>query len=139
MTTNEPREARLANQVMDEVLLLATHMAEAMGMEAVFRACSLFLMCIVVGRPILGVLCVIMLFRISEHTREGFSRVAVNVVAGLKMVELWRKGHVQEPYPYRPGHEFAEEARRRAQEAKRREAEKLSGLERELQGLSKQE
>ena len=108
-----------------EVVQIGVHIQEWMELEAFYRAFTLLLFCIAMGRPLFGLFCVALLWNMSAHTAAGFKRMALILVSVIEMMELFYKGRIQEPYP--PGQEFAEEARRRAHEAKQRAAQTAQG------------
>ncbi len=109
--------------VLHEVVKIGAHVQESMELEAFYRATTLFLFCMVLGRPLLGLFCVGLLWNMSVHTAPGFRKVLLCLVSVLKMMELFYKGTADEPYP--PGQEFAEEARRRAANARQVQAQEV--------------
>ena len=116
--THEPRAGM---EVLREVVQIGAHVQEAMELEAFYRAFTLLLFCIAMGRPLFGLFCVTLLWNMSVHTAAGCKRMALMIVSVIEMIELFYKGRIQEPY--QPGQKFAEEARRRAHKAKQREAQ----------------
>ena len=119
--SSSTHELKAKLEILREVEKIGAHVQEWMEIESFYRAFTLLLFCIAMGRPLFGLFCVWLLWNISVHTAPGFKRMNLIIAAAIKMMELLGKGRIQEPYP--PGQEFAEEARRRAHEAKQRAAQ----------------
>ena len=127
----DTRDARAGVHALREMVELAGHVRDAMAMEAFYRAVTLFLIFGALGRPLLGLIGVALLWRMSTATARGFQCAAHAAVEGPDLLlRIWLEHRARQDAadiadlrkedPVPPAREFAEEARRRAELAKQR-------------------